>query len=84
MFCSSEAFIKKARNGRKLQPNDIKAEDIEDDILSANIQLIKPLLTESAWVLLHKEGYIIALYNICVNTRKVGDRCMCINKLLIC
>ena len=48
--------LKKACNGRKLQPNDIKAEDIEDDILSADIQLIKPLLTESAWVLLHKEG----------------------------
>ena len=53
---SSEASIKKARNGRKLPPNDIKAEDIEDDILSGDIQLIKPLLTESAWVLLHKEG----------------------------
>ena len=81
MFCSSEASIKKARNGRKLQPNDIKAEDIEDDILSADIQLIKPLLTESAWVLLHK---VSLLCIICVNTRKVGDRCMCINKLLIC
>ena len=43
------------RNGRKLEKEDINT-SIQDDIISADICAIKPLLTESAWALLNEEG----------------------------
>ena len=42
-------------NGRKLEKGNINT-IVEDDIISADICAIKPLLTESAWLLLNEEG----------------------------
>ena len=48
-------MLAKVRNGRKLEKEDINT-SIQDDIISADICAIEPLLTESAWSLLNEEG----------------------------
>ena len=45
-------------NGRRIDVNDIGS-IIENDIISANIDEIKPFLTENAWLLLNEEGIYV-------------------------
>ena len=46
----TEKILANVRNGRKLEIGNINT-SVQDDIISADICAIKPLLTESAWLL---------------------------------
>ena len=48
-------ILANVRNGRKLEKGNINT-SVRDDIISADIYAIKPLLTERAWLLLNEEG----------------------------
>ena len=48
-------ILANVHNGRKLEKGNINT-SVRDDIISADIYAIKPLLTESAWLLLNEEG----------------------------
>ena len=55
MFVCTEKILANVRNGRKLEKGNINT-SVQDDIISADTCAIKPLLTESAWLLLNEEG----------------------------